>query len=166
MNESRCPDIKIFMSLTNLLDISIFHYSLQQPSKWEWVLDDACQWRSIFNSRKRWHLPCCSWWGSVSGSWEWRCLLDSEHTEKWGWVQLTLSISNSQGTREFVRDRERVRDKERKIGDSLHKGTETLVRCREKFEIEGVRDRESELYFSISILLDLIFPIWYYKTCF
>ena len=42
---------------------------------------------------------------------------------------------------------ERVRDRERKIGYSLHKGTETLVRDREKFEIEGVRDRESRLYF-------------------
>ena len=33
---------------------------------------------------------------------------------------------------------ERVRDRERKIGHSLHKGTETLVRDRERFEIEGV----------------------------
>ena len=61
----------------------------------------------------------------------------------WLWynsiIQLTLSISNSQGTREFVRDRER------KIGFSLYKGTEALVRDREKFEIEGVRDRESQL---------------------
>ena len=55
-------------------------------------------------------------------------------------IQLTLSVSNSQGAREFVRDRER------KIGYSLHKGTETLVRDREKFEIESVRDRESQLY--------------------
>ena len=55
------------------------------------------------------------------------------------YIQLTLSISNSQGTREFVRDRER------KISYSLYKGTETLVRDRERFEIEGVRDRESKL---------------------
>ena len=41
---------------------------------------------------------------------------------------------------------ERVRDRERKIGYSLGKGTETLVRDRERFEIEGVRDRESQLY--------------------
>ena len=41
---------------------------------------------------------------------------------------------------------ERVRDRERKIGYSLHKWTETLVQDREKFEIEGVRDRESQLY--------------------
>ena len=41
---------------------------------------------------------------------------------------------------------ERVRDRERKIGYSLHKGTETLVRDRARFEIEGVRDRESQLY--------------------
>ena len=40
---------------------------------------------------------------------------------------------------------ERVWDRERKIGYSLHKGTETLVRHRERFEIEGVRDRESQL---------------------
>ena len=38
---------------------------------------------------------------------------------------------------------ERVRDRERKIGGSLHQRTETLVRDRERFEIEGVRDRES-----------------------
>ena len=59
-------------------------------------------------------------------------------------IQLTLSISNSQGTREFVRDS--VQDRERKIGYSLLKGTKTLVRDRERFEIEGVRDRESQLY--------------------
>ena len=41
----------------------------------------------------------------------------------------------------------------RKIGYSLHKGTETLVRDREKFEIEGVRDRESQLYSDFSISL-------------
>ena len=40
---------------------------------------------------------------------------------------------------------EKVRNRERKIGYRLHKGTETLVRDRE-FEIEGVRDRESQLY--------------------
>ena len=34
---------------------------------------------------------------------------------------------------------------------SLHKGTETLVRDKEKFEIEGVRDRESQLYPPTSI---------------
>ena len=39
---------------------------------------------------------------------------------------------------------ERVRDRERKIGYRLHKGTETLVRDRERFEIDGVR--ESQLY--------------------
>ena len=52
-------------------------------------------------------------------------------------IQLTLSISNSQGTRKFVRDRER------QIGYSLHEGTETLVRHRERFEIEGIRDVEA-----------------------
>ena len=41
---------------------------------------------------------------------------------------------------------ERVRDRERQIGYSLHKVTETLVRDRERFEIEGVRDRKSQLY--------------------
>ena len=44
-------------------------------------------------------------------------------------------------------------ESERKIGYSLHKGTETLVRDRERFEIEGVRDRESQLYFQISPLM-------------
>ena len=57
----------------------------------------------------------------------------------------SLSISNSQGTRDFVRDRESS-NRERKLGYSLHKGNETLVRHRERFEIEGVRDRESQLY--------------------
>ena len=33
---------------------------------------------------------------------------------------------------------ERVRDRERKVAYSLHKGTETLVRDRERFEIERV----------------------------
>ena len=37
------------------------------------------------------------------------------------------------------------------MGDSLHQRTETLVRDRERFEIERVRDRESQLY------IDLIF---------
>ena len=40
---------------------------------------------------------------------------------------------------------EEVRDRERKIGYSLLKETETLVRDRERFEIEGVRDGESQL---------------------
>ena len=41
----------------------------------------------------------------------------------------------------FEIERERESDRERKIGYSLHKGTETLVRVKEK--VEGVRDRES-----------------------
>ena len=40
----------------------------------------------------------------------------------------------------------RVRDRERKIGYSQHKGTETLVQGWERFQIEGVRNRESQLY--------------------
>ena len=55
-------------------------------------------------------------------------------------IQWTLSISKSQGTKEFVRDRER------KLGWNQWKGAEKIVRDREKFEIEGVRDRESPLY--------------------
>ena len=51
---------------------------------------------------------------------------------------------------------ERVRDRERKIGYSLHKGTETLVRHRERFEIEGVRDREIQLYTKIDSRENLI----------
>ena len=35
---------------------------------------------------------------------------------------------------------------DRKKGYSLNKGTDSLVRHREKFEIEGVRDRECQLY--------------------
>ena len=41
---------------------------------------------------------------------------------------------------------EKLRYIERKIGYNLHKGTGTLDRDRERFEIEGVRDRESRLY--------------------
>ena len=44
---------------------------------------------------------------------------------------------------------ERVRDRKRKMGKILHKETKTLVRDREKFEIEGARDRESQLYIHI-----------------
>ena len=54
-------------------------------------------------------------------------------------LQWTLFISNSQGTREFVRDREG------KLGWNQWKGTEKIVRDGEKFEIEDVRDRESPL---------------------
>ena len=46
---------------------------------------------------------------------------------------------------------DRVRDRERKIGYIIHKGTETLVRDRERFEIESVLDRESQLYFIVEI---------------
>ena len=52
---------------------------------------------------------------------------------------------------------ERVRDRERKIGYSLHKGTETLVRNRERFEIDCVRDRESQLYCNIQHMIKLVY---------
>ena len=60
---------------------------------------------------------------------------------------------------------ERVRDKERKIGYSLHKRTETLVRDRERFEIEGVRDRESQLYvlFIFPYMFDYYFYEYFYR---
>ena len=48
---------------------------------------------------------------------------------------------------------DRVRDGEIEIGYSLYKGIETLVRDRERFEIEGVRDRESQLYYVICKIL-------------
>ena len=44
-------------------------------------------------------------------------------------------------------ERERVRDRERTLGWNQWEGTEKIVRYREKVEIEGVRDRESPLYF-------------------
>ena len=50
---------------------------------------------------------------------------------------------NSQRTKEFVRDRER------KLGWNQWKGTEKSVRDREKFEIEGLRDRESLPYINL-----------------
>ena len=56
-----------------------------------------------------------------------------------------LSLSRTRRGQENLVEIERVRDRERKIGYSLHKGTETLDRDRERFEIEGVRDRESQL---------------------
>ena len=49
-----------------------------------------------------------------------------------------LSLSRTRKEPENLFDIERVRDRERKIGYSLHKGTATLVRDRERFEIEGV----------------------------
>ena len=64
---------------------------------------------------------------------------------------MTLSISNSQGTRNLF-EIERLRDRERKIGYCLHEGTETLVQGIEKFEIEGVRDRESQLYVHVLLV--------------
>ena len=38
------------------------------------------------------------------------------------------------------------RDREIKLGWNQWKGIEKIVRDREQFEIEGVRDRESPLY--------------------
>ena len=55
-------------------------------------------------------------------------------------VMWTLCISNSQGTKEFVRDRER------KLGWNQSKGTEKIIRDRKKFEMEGVRYRESTVF--------------------
>ena len=56
-----------------------------------------------------------------------------------------LSLSRTRKGLEILFEIERVRDRARTIGYSLHKGTETLFRDRERFEIEGVRDRESQL---------------------
>ena len=63
-----------------------------------------------------------------------------------------MTLSRTRKGLENVIEIERVRDRERKIGYSLHKGTETLVRDREKFEIEGVRDRESQMYFKFQFV--------------
>ena len=49
----------------------------------------------------------------------------------------------------FEIERVRGREREREIVYSLHKGTETLGRDRERFEIESVRDRESQLYVDV-----------------
>ena len=57
-----------------------------------------------------------------------------------------LSLSRTRKGPANLFEIERVRDRERKIGYILHKGTETLVRDRERFGIEGVWDRESQLY--------------------
>ena len=54
----------------------------------------------------------------------------------WGYSR--LSLSRTLKGPENLFEIERVRDGERKIGYSLHKGTENLVRDREKFEIEAV----------------------------
>ena len=56
------------------------------------------------------------------------------------------SLSRTRKGPENLFEIERVRDRERNIGYRLLKGTETLVRDRERFEIEGVRDRKSQLY--------------------
>ena len=49
-----------------------------------------------------------------------------------------LSLSRTRKGLENLFEIERVRDRKRKIGYSLHKGIKTLVRDRERFEIEGV----------------------------
>ena len=66
-----------------------------------------------------------------------------------------LSLSRTHKGPENLFEIERVRDRERKIGYSLHKGTETLVGDRERFEIEAVRDRESQLYSDFDSTLSL-----------
>ena len=60
----------------------------------------------------------------------------------YGW----LSLSRTRKGPENLFERERVRDRERKIGYSLQKGTESLVRDRER----GSRLRESTVYYNIS----------------
>ena len=65
--------------------------------------------------------------------------------EKWIGKYSWLSLSRTRKGPKNLFEIERVRDWERKIGYSLHKGTETLVREREKFKIEGVWDRKSQL---------------------
>ena len=57
-----------------------------------------------------------------------------------------LSLFRTRKGPENLFEIERVWDRERKAGYSLHKGTETLVLDREKLEIVGVGDRESQLY--------------------
>ena len=64
---------------------------------------------------------------------------DNKKTYSW------LSLSRARKGLETLFEIERFRYIERKIDYSLHKGAETLVRHRERFEIEGVRDRESQL---------------------
>ena len=67
------------------------------------------------------------------------------------------SLSQTRKGLENLFEIERVRDRERKIGQSLHEGEKTLIRDREKFEIEGARDRESQLYLPFFFFLSL-FP--------
>ena len=57
----------------------------------------------------------------------------------------TVSLSRTRKGLDNLFEIERVRDRERRTGYNLHKGIETLVRDRERFVIEGVRDRESHL---------------------
>ena len=54
-----------------------------------------------------------------------------------------LSLSWTRKGPENLFEVERVRDREIKKGHNLHKGTETLVQDRERFEIEGVKDKAS-----------------------
>ena len=58
----------------------------------------------------------------------------------------SLSLSRTRKGPRNLFEIERVRDRERKLGWDQWKGTEKIVRDREKCEIEGVRDRESPLY--------------------
>ena len=71
------------------------------------------------------------------------------HFYYYSWLSLSRTLKGPENLFEIGR----VRDRERKIGYSLHKGTETLVRDRESFEIERVRDRESQLYYYDDLFL-------------
>ena len=61
---------------------------------------------------------------------------------RYSWLSLSRTRKGTYNLFEI----DRVPDRERKIGYNLHRGTETLARDKEKFEIEDVRDRESQLY--------------------
>ena len=61
-------------------------------------------------------------------------------------VQWTLSLSQTRKGPRNLFEIQRVGDRERKLDWNQWKGTEKIVRDREKFEIEGVLDRESPLY--------------------
>ena len=88
---------------------------------------------------------CSSIWRVVLDIFVKSYLLLEEYKRKKN-IYSWLSLSRTRKGAENLFGIERVRDRERKIGYSLHKGTETLVRDRKRFEIEGVRDRESQLY--------------------
>ena len=132
-----------------IVNLCLLDHSMQHTCNTQHIIGiSSMSIRNIYSDHSGF-MPQILFWRLFFKNYSSKCIYSHEWLNFFDFtlkIQLTPSISNLQGTRKFVRDRESW-DRERKIGYSLHKGTETLVRDRERFEIEGVRDRESQLYY-------------------